>query len=185
MRAIVALMLAFSCQAAAAADIPAFYVVDMRHEGSAALHATIRGVAAGTALPYVLTDPTTRMACCFRVGSKPGARTAPVEARTESAILSADEGEPVFEFSGYLAGNGAMGAGSGDIGFGIVGMTGVRPIGKDGWEITRGAGAGVVIVRQCTGIEGLHFRLYRGRSDRKPLADYYFALGYDTEPTCR
>ena len=188
MRAITALMLASCCQIVAAADTPAFYVVDMRREGSAALHATTRDVAAGTELPYVLTDPKSRMACCFRVGPKPGAAKLVKKAGATSDVLFKDEeegeGETAFEYAGYLTGKGAVGARAGDIGFGFTGMTAVRDRGRDTWEVKLGQATKPVIVRQCTGIEGIHTRLYRSITDRKPYADYYIPLGYDTEPTC-
>jgi len=183
MRAIVAGMLALSAQAVAAADTRVFYVVDMRHEGSASLHAAMPGMRAGTALPYVLTDPKTRMVCCFLVGAKPGARP-PKKAGTESEVLLKDEGESGFAYAGYLTDKGTSAAQAGDIGFGFTGMTAVRDRGRDTWEVTLGQGRKPVIVRQCTGIEGLHIRLYRGIADRKPYADYYVPLGYDTEPSC-
>lgn len=183
MRTIVAWVLALSAQAAAAADAPNFYVVDMRHEGSASLHAAMPGVRAGTELPYVLTDPKTRIACCFLVGAKPGAK--PVKkAATQSEVLLKDEGESGFAYAGYLTGKGAAAVQPGDIGFGLTGMTAVRDRGRDTWEVTLGQGSKPLIVRQCTGIEGLHIRLYRGIADRKPYADYYVPLGYDTEPSC-
>lgn len=185
MRAIAALMLTLSGQVLAAADTPAFYVVDMRIEGSAALHASAPGVAAGMELPYVLTDPKTSMACCFRVGAKPGAARPAKKAGTESNVLFKDEGGAGFAYAGYLTGKGAAGAQAGDIGFGITGMTAVRDRGPDTWEVTLGQGSKPVIVRQCTGMEGLHIRLYRAIADRKPYADYYVSLGYDTEPSCR
>ena len=183
MRTLIAWVLALSAQAAAAADTPVFYVVDMRHEGSASLHAALPGMRAGTELPYVLTDPKARIACCFLVGAKPGARP-PKKVGAESDVLLKDEGESGFEYSGYLTGKGAATAQSGDIGFGFTGMTAVRDRGSETWEVTLGQGNKPVIVRQCTGIEGLHIRLYRGIADRKPYADYYVPLGYDTEPSC-
>jgi hypothetical protein len=176
MRLIAAWMLALFCEAVAAADTPVFYVVDMRHAGSATLHAITGDVAAGTELPYVLTDPKSRMVCCFRVGARPGAAT--------SAVLFKDEGDAAFDYAGSLTGKAATGARAGDIGFGFTGMTAVRTRGRDTWEVAMGQGARPVIVRQCTGIEGIHTRLYRSITDRKPYADYYIPLGYETEPTC-
>jgi hypothetical protein len=168
-------MLAALCPIPDAAQTQAFYVVDLRHADSAALHTASRSMSAGTELPYVLSASSGRMACCFRVG--------PVA--TGSDLLFDGEDNPLFEFSGYLAGKSAGKDERGGVGFGLVGMTAVRGKGADIWEVSMGQGDGSVIVRQCTGSEGVHFRLYRGKTDRKPFADYYFALGYDTEPSCR
>jgi len=174
MRLVCALVLAALCPIPGAAQAPAFYVVDLRHAGSATLHSANRSISAGTELPYVLPD-SSRMACCFRVG--------PVG--TGSDLLFDGEDRPLFAFPGDLVGKSAGKAERGGLGFGLAGMTAVKGKGADTWELSMGQGARSVIVRQCTGSEGVHFRLYRGKADRKPFADYYFALGYDTEPSCR
>ncbi|MFK3739582.1 hypothetical protein [Massilia sp. TN1-12] len=180
------LTLALYSQALYAAEPPAFYVVDLRQEGSPALHSTVRGVAAGTELPYVLTEPKAKIDCCFHVGPKPGARPAKPRAGSASEVLygDPDKDEKIQAYPGYLAGKAAMGAQPGAIAFGLTGMTAVRKRGRDTWEITLGQGARPVVVRQCLGIEGIHMRLYRTPRDRKPYADYYVPLGYDTEATC-
>ncbi|MDN4055984.1 hypothetical protein QPK32_23220 [Massilia sp. YIM B02763] len=196
------LALALSCQAAYSAEPsaepaakpvaqpPAFYVVDMRQEGSPTLHSTVGGVAAGAEMPYVLTQPKAKIDCCFHVGAKPGARVAKPKAGSMSEVLygDPDKDEKILAYSGYLAGKGAAnaqaGAQPGDIAFGLTGMTAVRKRGRDTWEITLAQGAKPVFVRQCLGIEGIHMRLYRALRDRKPYADYYVPLGYDTEATC-
>jgi hypothetical protein len=184
MRFVCALVLAALCPIPGVAQTQAFYVVDLRHAGGAALHTASRSMSAGAELPYVLSD-SSRMACCFRVGSKPGAHKSSNNTRTGSGLLFDDEDNPLFEFSGYLVGKSAEKADRGSLGFGLVGMTAVKGKGMGTWEVSMGQGAGPVIVRQCTGAEGMRFRLYRGRADGKPFAGYYFALGYDTEPSCR
>jgi hypothetical protein len=185
--ALSALLAALAMPAFAAEPAPAFYVVDLREEGGAMLHSTVRGVAAGTELPYVVTDPKAKIDCCFHVGPKPGSSATRLKAGIQSDVLYGDEEkqEKIFAYSGYPSGRDAAAAQrNGDIAFGLAGMSAVRQRGRDTWEVTLGQGAKPVFVRQCLGIEGIHIRLYRALRDRKPYADYYVPLGYDTEETC-
>lgn len=180
------LLAALVLDAAAAEPVPAFYVVDVRGGDSGALHTTQRGVAAGTELPYAITEPKAGIDCCFRVGAKPGARAAKAKNGSESEVLygAPDKDDKIYEYAGYVAGKGAATAKDIYFAFGIPGMTGVKARGRDMWEVTLGQGAKPVFVRQCYGIEGIHMRLYHARRDRKPYAEYYVPLEFDTEPTC-
>jgi hypothetical protein len=179
------LLAALVLDAAAAEPVPAFYVVKVHEGDSGALHSTQRGVAAGTELPYVMTEPKARIDCCFRVGAKPGAR-AKAKSGSESTVLygAPDKEDKIYEYAGYVAGKGAAAANHIYFAFGISGMTGVKARGRDMWEVTLGQGAKPVFVRQCYGIEGIHMRLYRAPRDRTPYATYYVPLEFDTEPTC-
>lgn len=185
MKTICWLLAALALDAAAAEPAPGFYVVDVRDGIGGALHTTLGSVAAGTELPYAVTDPKTRMDCCFHVGTKPGARAKVKRGAASEALYGdPDKEEKIFEYGGYVTGKGVATAKDVYFAFGIPGMTGVKARGRDMWEVTLGQGAKPVFVRQCYGIEGIHMRLYRAPRDRTPYADYYVPLGFDTEATC-
>jgi len=167
-----------------AAAEPLFYVLDVRHTGNAVLHASGKNVSPRVARPYIVVDAP-GMACCFKVGPKPGQRKPAVTIDEDATRLSSETGEEIFQFAGYVnvppaGANGAVDA----LAFGLVGMSSVSAKGERTYEIMVGGSAKPVVLRHCLGAEGVNFRLYRHAGDIKPYATYYYSLGYDIEPDC-
>lgn len=177
------LFLALLGQVAAAE--PQFYVLDVRHNGDAVLHASSRSVSPKAALPYVLVD-SPAMECCFHTGLKPSQRKSTVKIDEDAPQLTSEEGDETYQHAGYVVRSprGATGA-MDKLAFGLEGMTSVRLKNKKTYEIVFRKGAKPVIVKHCLGVEGVNFRLYHSIADRAPYASYYFALGYDTAPDCQ
>lgn len=163
---------------------PLFYVLDLRHTGEAVIHASGKNISSTVALPYIVVDEP-GMACCVKVGRKPGQRRPPIRIDDDSPRLSSEEGEETFQVPGHVnvVQKGARDAVD-TLAFGLVGMTSVSAKGKRTYEIMMRGTAKPVVVRDCLGAEGVNFRLYHRMGDAKPYATYYYALGYDIEPDC-
>ena len=185
MKFIGTLLLILICGTSSAADLPEFYVLDMRHSGEAMLHTNADQIPR-TDQRYVLADTAT-IGCCFRFGTKPGMNKPTIRIDDDAPPLTSSKGEETYHFPGYLTAKaGSETYGDRDaLAFGIIGMTGVAAKGKSTYEVTFSDNRKPVYVRQCLGAEGVNFRVYHGLADKKPYVTYYFALGYDTKPDCR
>jgi hypothetical protein len=165
-----------------AAELPAFYVVDMRHTGDAILHSSSQYVASRSGVPFVVLH-TREAQCCFSPGRRPGQRNPHVRIDEDAPPLSSEEGDDTFQSIGFV--NRALAGGQkGQIAFGLEGMSNVRARRRGGYEIAI-KGKRKVFVRHCLGTEGVNFRLFHSLHDKKPYATYYFALGYPVKPDCR
>lgn len=164
---------------------PLFYVLDLRHTGDAVIHASDKSISPTVALPYIVVD-SPGMACCVKVGRKPGQRKPPIRIDEDAPRLSSEDGEETFQVPGYVNVVPAGARGSVDtLAFGLVGMTSVSAKGKRTYEIMMRGSAKPVVVGHCLGAEGVNFRLYHRVGDARPYATYYYALGYDIEPDCQ
>ena len=175
-------LMALAGQAAAAE--PTFYVVALRHNGDAVLHASARNVSAKAGLAYISVDAPV-VHCCFHAGRKPGQGTSSVKLDTNASPLTSEQGDETYQIAGYVTAphEGARDAAD-KLAFGFDGMRSVSAKTKRTDEIAFANGARPVIVKHCLGAEGVNFRLYHASTDRTPYASYYFALGYDTIPDC-
>lgn len=175
---------AMACSAAADADRPAFYVLDVDDASHATLYASSATLPKFD-LPFVqLGKPG--MDCCFRFGRKPGAGKASVRGADVVRELMTENGDETFKYPGYVALRARTKPAGGEtaLAFGIEGMTAATAMG-DVYVVTLANQAKPVILRYCYSSEGLKLSLFRSATDKKPYTSYYYYLGYDLESNCR
>ncbi len=163
---------------------PAFYVVDVADAGHAYLYTMqpdrLREHA--RKLPVAFFDRQ-GPDCCFVFGDK---LPRPVTDMQRMLLRERPDGD---QEGRRIAGRyGPAGKVREDeqpgLGFGFDGMAQVRRLDGRLQEVRFADGAPPVFVRHCTTGEGVRIALLRARTDARPYASYYYALGYDTEPDC-
>ncbi len=163
---------------------PAFYVVDVADSGHAYLYTTQADHLRDRVrkLPVAFFDRK-GPDCCFVFGDK---LPRPV---TDMQRMLLREGANGDEEGRRIAGRYAP-AGKvrkddwPGLGFGFDGMGQVRRLDAMTHEVRFADSAPPVFVRACTTGEGVRIALLRERGAARPYANYYYALGYDTEPDC-
>ncbi|MBB3222140.1 hypothetical protein [Pseudoduganella umbonata] len=173
-----ALILSLVSHVACLAAEPEFYVLNLTPDSPALLHTTAKKLVPAAKLPFVVLG-NDRQECCFvpRAQPKDGQRSG-----APSSTLASSQGEETYQFAGAYRPLGKPRE-IDDFAFGIEGMTTAKKIGKDVYEVGL-TGASPLIVRHCSGTEGINFRVYRALRDKEPVVSYYYYLGYDIEPDC-
>lgn len=173
-------LLALAAAACHAAD-PAFYVVDIRHNGDAMLHATEEKVdPSAKRIVTVLGGPGST--CCFLFGAQSKGQ-AKLKVDNDDPLLSSSRGDEAYQYLGAYKPE-TPDQPADRLAFGFKDMRAARLVGKRTYEVTFADAAKPVIVRHCLGTEGVNFLLYHSAKDAKPYVSYYFALGYDVTPDC-
>ena len=162
---------------------PVFYVVQARANGDALLHASVKSFAAKKELPLIVVGAD-QASCCFYFGARKAGVKSTFKIDDDLPLLSDELGADTYQLAGFLKPELALPV-SQKLAFGIDGMSAAKRTDKKTYAITLAGQSAPLILKHCLGEEGVNFNLYRSSGDKKPFANWYYALGYPVKSDCR
>lgn len=161
-----------------------FYIIQPKEKSSSLLYSATEKISPNEKLMFFKINGNTAN-CCFQI-SAPIGKNISSSAEDIPKVQETISDKDIFRF--FIRPNAEMAksmmAMKPTIGFGFEGMSSAKEVSQRLVEITL-ADKKIIYVKYCAASEGLNFDIYKSKTDKKPLANYYYYLGYDITPNCK